>query len=173
MASDAPSLPIHWYAQGTPVPDIDARSPDAGSILETDEDDVNEFELPWRCCRVPVAELEDVLHRQKGLPLTVELDDDGLPPGLPREDAEEERARMAGIVAWFRECGGAALALDASPPLMRVAPAGGLTLLDGWHRLRAAVSCEALTEVSLLLAPLPSAAPEPPASSSPARRRAP
>jgi hypothetical protein len=99
-----------------PVPSIDERSPDAGSILEDEEIDYEWVELD-----LPL----------EAFPSLAKMDIRG-------QTEHERRARIALVDEWMTERGGHERAMLESPALALLA-GGDLSLLDGWHRGRALV----------------------------------
>ena len=95
-----------WMADAVPVPDIDARSPDAGAILEAEE-----FDLPWVLALVTFDDLNPGIFS----------------PPLRSTTAEER----AVVTAWVEEDP----KLQRAPPLFLFGRGAGLHLLDGSLRL--------------------------------------
>jgi hypothetical protein len=134
-----------WFAQGTPLPDVYARSSDAAFILDSDfEEDYScdVSSLIWKECVVPasafalayttLAEHLGCLH--------------GAEPGYERE-------RLLNIRTWIASRHNMLEALTQSPLLVFLKD-GRLELADGWHRLGIAVFEHRLPEVIALCADL-------------------
>lgn len=96
-----------------PIADIDARSPDAASVLDGDE-----TSLAWVEIEIPIVALP-------------------APGSAARccESAEEHTDRLASIARWAETHGGIAAALTDSPPLLRLGRPGDIVILDGYHRI--------------------------------------
>lgn len=108
---------MDWFEKGTPVFDMDERSPDAGFILEPED-----FDLDWRECSVPL----------EGFCVTQTTRDEFLRslPGSYKANLE----RYETVLTWVSACGGIESALVESPMLVFIDD-GELILDDGWHRL--------------------------------------
>ena len=110
-----------WMADAVPVPDIDARSPDAGAILEAEE-----FDLPWVLALVTFDDLLNsgcyywYLRARDANP--------GIFSPPLRSTTAEERAV---VTAWVEEDP----KLQRAPPLFLFGRDAGLHLLDGSLRL--------------------------------------
>ena len=96
------------------VADIDARSPDAGAILDDDE-----MGLRWVEVEIGVEELSPMTENEIR---------------CCRND-KEHADRIAVIESWARECGGIVPALVRLPLLLHRDKSGGPDIVDGWHRL--------------------------------------
>jgi hypothetical protein len=98
------------------IKDLDARSFDAGCILEPEE-----MSLPWLEVEIGVEELPaEAIYYQLG----------GQTVGCCPSPAKHQE-RLTEIESWVASAGGLEQALLASPLLLELGP----EIIDGWHRL--------------------------------------
>lgn len=150
-----------WYARGTPVPDLHARSDDACAILDGDfENDhgVDVNAMVWRECLVPVSEFR--LGYPRGSLEECIAHFASLHVGGRSDAARQERERCEGVDRWMRAQGGADAALGVSPLLLTILADGRLRLEDGHHRLAVAEHVHGARHVRALCAPMPAAEPK-------------
>lgn len=139
------ATPADWFSRGTPVADLDQRSPDAEFIIDSDFFDDEKLEpenLVWRECRIPVGEFGF-----ESTSLSSHLAQ--LRDMFPADEAQ----RLDDIRGWISGCGGIEAALAESPLIVTI-KGGQLKLEDGYHRFGLAVFEHGVQEVLALCADL-------------------
>jgi hypothetical protein len=139
----------HSFFDAVEVHDICARSDDARSMLDEEDDFAHWFEVPaadvpqnaWVPDNWVSGDADDLEGAIRNYLDTV--------PGARLREADE-RERFAAVRRWMEAVGGPDAAFEQSPPLVGMVD-GEFRLIDGWHRLMVARHTYGRTRARILL----------------------
>lgn len=133
-ATTATGLPP-WYQEGSLLTHSDLFRLDAAEFIEGDE-----YDYPWRLCRVPVALLEPAASWDEAVAGFLGR------VGEKPEDIADEHERIDSIRGWFEQ-DGIEKCLEERPLVVLLTSDGSLKILDGFHRRAVAVHLYHATHV--------------------------